>query len=106
MRSMLRAMFEKLGHVVAGEATNGLEGYDMFYALNPDLVTMDITMPIMSGIETLKKIKHNNENAKIILITANLQGVKLNEAISAGADGYLFKPLQETELVQLLEQIL
>ena len=106
MRSLIRAIFIKLGHEVIGEATTGLEGFDKYISLNPDLITMDITMPVLNGIETLKKIKEHDPNAKVILLTANLQGAKLNEAISAGADGYLFKPLQEEELKSLLEQIL
>jgi two-component system chemotaxis response regulator CheY len=106
MRSLIRAMITKYGHEVIGEATTGLEGYDLYFKLKPDLVTMDITMPIMDGIETLKRIKGQDETAKIILLTANIQGAKLNEAIQAGADGYLFKPLQEIEFKHLLEQIL
>jgi two-component system chemotaxis response regulator CheY len=106
MRSLIRAMLTKLGHEVVGEATTGLEGYDLYFKLKPDMVTMDINMPILNGIDTLKKIKEHDENAKIILITANMQGAKLNNAISAGASGYLFKPLDESELENLLEQIL
>jgi two-component system chemotaxis response regulator CheY len=106
MCSLIRAMLTKLGHEVVGEAATGLEGYDMFFKLKPDIITMDITMPIMDGIETLRNIKKNDEQAKVVLITANMQGARLNEAINAGADGYLFKPLQENELKNLLEQIL
>ena len=106
MRSLIRVLLTKMGHEVVGEAATGLEGYDKYFALKPDLVTMDITMPVMNGIETLKKIKQGDENAKVILVTANLQGAKLNDAINAGANGYLFKPLQETEFKNLLEQIL
>ena len=106
MRSVIRAMLNKLGHEVVGEATNGLEGYDQYFSLKPDLATMDITMPVMNGVDTLIKIKEHDPDAKIILITATLQGAKLNNAIDSGASGYLFKPLQEAELKQLLEQIL
>jgi two-component system chemotaxis response regulator CheY len=106
MRVLIRAHLNKLGHEVAGEATTGLEGYDMYFALKPDVVTMDITMPVLSGVDTLKKIKAQDPAAKVIMLTANLQGAKLNDAINAGADGYLFKPLQETELKNLLKQIL
>jgi two-component system chemotaxis response regulator CheY len=106
MRSLIHATLKKLGHQIVGEATTGLEGYEKYFELKPDVVTMDITMPMLNGIDTLKKIKAEDENAKIILITANMQGAKLNNAINAGANGYLFKPLDEVELTHLLEQIL
>jgi two-component system chemotaxis response regulator CheY len=106
MRSLIVAAVEKLGHEIVGEAADGLEGYDKYFELKPDLVMLDLTMPVMDGIQVLRKIKESDASAKIILLTANLQGVRLNDAISAGADGYLFKPLNETELKKLLGQIL
>ena len=69
-RKMLREILEGMGHEIAGEATNGEEGYVMYKELNPDLVTLDITMPKMDGIEALMLIKKYNENAEAVMITA------------------------------------
>lgn len=60
-RKMLREILEGMGHEIAGEATNGEEGYVMYKELNPDLVTLDITMPKMDGIEALIKISIINK---------------------------------------------
>ena len=106
MRALIKATFAKIGHEVVAEANNGLEGYEKYCALKPDVVILDITMPAMNGIQALQKIKEYDDDAKIILLTSSLQGAKLNEAIKAGAAGYLFKPLEEIELRNLLDQIL
>lgn len=70
-RKMLREILEDMGHEIAGEATNGEEGYVMYKELNPDLVTLDITMPKMDGIEALMLIKKYNENAEAVMITGS-----------------------------------
>ena len=56
-RKVLRNVLEEAGHVIVGEAVNGQEGVQQFQALKPDLVTLDITMPIVDGIEALQKCK-------------------------------------------------
>jgi two-component system chemotaxis response regulator CheY len=103
MRSLIRAALMKMGHEAIGEAGNGLEAYDMYFSLKPDIVTLDMSMPVMNGIETLKKIKEKDQDAKVIMLTANVQSSKLKEIIDAGADGYLFKPLNENELKALMD---
>ena len=69
-RRVLRDILERNGHTVLGEAVDGKEGYDMYQTLKPDVVTMDITMPGVDGIECLKLIRVHNPEAKVIMITA------------------------------------
>lgn len=69
-RKILKGILENAGYEVIDEATNGLEGYDKYVALKPDLVTMDITMPVLDGIEALKKIKGDFPESKVVMVTA------------------------------------
>ena len=80
-RTMLRNILVANGYEVIGEAENGQEGYDKYCELEPDFVTLDITMPVMDGIETLVKIKEYDENAKVIMVTAAGQKGKMLDAI-------------------------
>lgn len=80
-RYMLRHILVENGYEVIGEAENGQEGFDKYCELEPDFVTLDITMPVMDGIETLVKIKEYDEEAKIIMVTASGQKNK-----NAGCD--------------------
>ena len=65
-RKILRGLLEANGYVVVGEAKNGQEGYDMYAQYKPDLVTMDITMPVMSGVDSLKKIKLISQTQRLL----------------------------------------
>ena len=66
-RRMLRGILTKAGHEVIGEADNGQEGYEKFIELDPDIVTMDITMPVLDGLGALEKIMELNSEANIIM---------------------------------------
>ena len=90
-RKMLRAVLERGNFEIIGEAVNGEEGYLKYKELKPDLVTMDITMPTMDGIESLTLIKHADANAKVVMITAAGQKEKMVEAlyVAAGIGGVI-----------------
>lgn len=105
-RSFIRAILEKAGHEVVGEAKNGLEGYDMYFAKKPDIVTMDVTMPVLNGIKALEKIKEADPSAKIIMLTANMQYNKISAAIAANSADYLIKPVKERELLDAIDRLL
>ena len=87
------------------EAANGEEGYLKYKELNPDIVTMDITMPVMNGLESLLLIKHEDENAKVVMITAAGQKNNLMQAVKAGAEEFLTKPLEEEEIRRVIGEI-
>lgn len=105
-RKILRGILENAGYEVVGEATNGLEGYDRYVELKPDVVTMDITMPVLDGIESLKKIKKDFQEAKVIMVTAAGQKSKMVEAVQSGADEFLSKPFEEEQLKEIIGRVL
>lgn len=104
-RKILRGVLEQGGFEVIGEAVNGEEGYLKYKELKPDIVTMDITMPVMDGIESLSLIKHENEKAIVIMITAAGQKEKMVDALKRGAEEFITKPFAETEVLTTLKKI-
>lgn len=105
-RRILKEIITKAGHEVIGEASDGEEGYLKFKELHPDLVTLDITMPKMDGIEALQLIHKEDENAKVIMITAAGQKEKMTKAINYGASEFIAKPYESEEVAQLIEKVL
>lgn len=105
-RKILRKILEDNGYKVAGEAANGEEGVAQFKKYNPDLTTMDITMPVLDGLEALRQIKECDPNAKVIMISAAGQKHKVLEAMKAGATEFLTKPLEEEEVIERVNNVL
>ncbi|MDF2605956.1 MAG: two-component system response regulator [Bacillales bacterium] len=105
MRMQLKNMVTKLGHEVVGEAENGLVAIKKYKELKPDLVTMDITMPEMSGIEAVKEIININPNAKIVMCSAMGQQSMILDAIQAGAKDFIVKPFDPPRVQQSLLKI-
>lgn len=106
MRMSLKTMLEKNGYEVVGEAENGLMGVNKYRSLKPDLVTMDITMPQMSGIQALKAIRAEDPDARIIMITAIGQEPMVREAIMSGAKGFIVKPFKEEGVINSINKLL
>lgn len=104
-RKILRGLLERAGFVITGEAVNGEDGYLKYKELQPDVVTMDITMPAMDGIESLSLIKHANADAKVVMITAAGQKEKMVDALKRGADEFITKPFDEAEVIATLKKI-
>ena len=88
-RKMLRNILESNGHEIIDEAVNGQEGVQKFQALKPDVVTLDITMPVVDGVEALKMIKALDPESKVVMVTAAGQKNKMIECIKAGANEFL-----------------
>ena len=105
MRSSLKLMLQRGGFDVVGDAENGLIAVRKYRELQPEIVTMDITMPEMDGIEALKEIKLIDPNATVIMISAMGQEVHVKEAIIAGAKGFLLKPFKEEQVVNVLSKL-
>ncbi len=106
MRMMVKDILVKGGHQVIGEAANGVEAIDQYDKLKPDLVTMDITMPEMEGIEALKRIKQVHPNAKIIMCSAMGQQGMVVQAIQAGAKDFIVKPFQPDRVLEAIQKVL
>ncbi len=104
-RKMLSDVLTRMGLEVIGEAVNGEEGFLKYKELRPDIVTMDITMPVMNGLESLLLIKHEDANAKVVMITAAGQKNNLMQAVKAGAEEFLTKPLEEEEIRRVITEI-
>lgn len=105
MRASIRMMLEKNAYNVIGEAENGLIAVMKYSELKPDIVTMDITMPEMNGIEAVRAIRVLDPGAKIVMLSAMGQEAMVREAIIAGAEGFVVKPFQEGDVVKALSKL-
>jgi two-component system chemotaxis response regulator CheY len=105
MRRQLKNIFEHQGFTIVGEAVNGMDAVAKYTELKPDLVTMDITMPVMDGISAMQEICHQDPNACVIMISALGQEIKIIEAINKGAKHYIVKPLQERDVLDILDTV-
>jgi len=106
MRMMLANILKPKGYEIVAEAGDGLEAINLYNQHKPDLVTMDIVMPNMDGIQAVRNITASDGNAKIIMVTAIGQESKVKEAIEAGAKGYLVKPFQAPQVIEEVEKVL
>ncbi len=105
-RRILKGLLEGEGYEIVGEAVNGQEGYDKYVELKPDLVTMDITMPVMTGVESLKKIKGEFPEAKIVMVSAAGQQHNMLEAVQSGAAEFIAKPFDADEIKRVIKNVL
>lgn len=104
MRMLLRRILEQAGHEIVGEASNGKEAVQQFRKCKPDLVTMDITMPIMDGIEAVRLIIQQELQARIIMVTAMGQKDIIMSALSAGASDFIVKPFEVRQVVEVVNK--
>jgi two-component system chemotaxis response regulator CheY len=105
MRMKLKDILEKNGYQVVDEAQNGLEAIEKYKATQPDLVTMDITMPEMDGVEALKEIKAFDSNAKVLMCSAMGQQSMVMDAIRAGAVDFIVKPFDSDRVIKALDKV-
>lgn len=106
MRLMIKDMLAEAGHTVVGEAVNGLDAIEKFRKLKPDLVTMDITMPDMEGVDALKEIRRIDPRAVVIMCSAMGQKQMIVEAIKSGAKDFIVKPLQTSRVIEAISKAL
>jgi len=105
MRLSLKVMLEKNGFQVIDEAENGHVAVKKYKQLHPDIVTMDITMPEMDGIQALKEIRQFDSNSKVVMISALGQEAFVREAVLSGAKGFVVKPFKEDYVIQTLRKL-
>ena len=106
MRMMLKDILVKNDFEVAGEAENGNVAVAAYQKIRPDIVTMDITMPEMNGIDAVKAIKTLDASARVVMVSAMGQQPMVIEAIQAGADDFIVKPFQPDRVVEALNKAL
>jgi two-component system chemotaxis response regulator CheY len=106
IRTLLKNIFTSGGHTIAGEAADGEDAVAKYKELKPDLVTMDVIMPKMNGIESLKAIKRIDPNARVIMCTAVGQEQMVKLAVRSGARGYIVKPFQASKVLEEVNNVL
>lgn len=105
-RTVLKDLLEKNGYTVIAEATNGKEAIEIFHDNFPDLITLDITMPEMDGVEALRKILEIDPDQKVIMITAAGQQSKVVEALKIGAKQFITKPFDQEAVLNSIKEVL
>ena len=106
MRTVLKKMLTEAQFTVVGEASNGVQAIEMAKQLQPDIVTLDITMPEMDGIEAIKKILEVSPKTNIIMCSAMGQHSRVVEAIKAGAKDFVVKPFEKARVLQAIYNVM
>ncbi|WP_123041200.1 response regulator [Cohnella candidum] len=106
MRKNIRTILERAGHEVVGEAADGREVLQNYIFHSPDIVTMDISMPHLDGIEALKGLLKVFPEAKVIMVSAIGQKAQVLEAIKCGAKSYMVKPIEGPALLAAIQKVL
>ena len=106
MRTMISDILNQAGFEIVGEAESGLQAVQKYRELKPDLVTMDIVMPDMGGIEAVREICKQDPDAKILMCSAMGQQALVVEAIQAGAKDFVVKPFQPSRVLEAVQRLL
>ena len=105
MRNNIKAYLEHLKHNFVGEAENGEEAVQMCKELQPDLITMDVTMPNMDGLTAIEEIRKFDKKVKVVVATSHGQEEVILKALQAGAKGYILKPVTQHNLAEAIETV-
>jgi len=105
MRMMIKNILVNNGFEVAGEAGNGRAAVKKYKEVRPDIVTMDVTMDEMNGIEALSRIMGIDPEAKIVMVSSMGQEVVVRDAIMLGAKGFILKPFNEKQIVEMFTKL-
>ena len=106
MRTMVADILRGAGYEVVGEAETGVQAVEQYKLLQPDLVTMDIVMPDMGGIDAVREIRRHDPGARILMCSAMGQQALVVEAIQAGASDFVVKPFQPSRVLDAVERVL
>ena len=105
IRKSLRDILEKNRYTVVGEAGSGIEAIKQFQLLSPDIIMLDIIMPQLGGIETLRMLRSLNKNVKVIMVSALDSLDRVKECMKAGANHYILKPFEETKVLEIIRKL-
>jgi two-component system chemotaxis response regulator CheY len=105
MRKLICGVAAEAGWEVVGEAGNGLEALALYDRLRPDLVTMDLVMPEMGGLEALRRIRARDPDARVVVVTALDQKQTLMDSIREGAIDFIVKPFERQRVLNLLAKL-
>jgi len=106
MRTMVSDILSQAGFTVVGEAENGKQAVEKYQQLKPDLVTMDIIMPEMGGIDAVRAITDFDPQARVLMCSAMGQQALVAEAIQAGAKDFVVKPFQPSRVLEAVQRVL
>jgi two-component system chemotaxis response regulator CheY len=106
MTQKLTILLRELGHDVVRVCKDGAEAVRVYPIVRPDIVTMDITMPGMDGVDAMSAIRAKNSDARIIMVTSHGQEAMVIRALEAGALGYVLKPVTKDRLAAMISQAL
>jgi len=106
MRTMISDILSQAGFEIVGEAESGVQAVEKYKVLKPDLVTMDIVMPDMGGIEAVREICKGDPEARILMCSAMGQQALVVEAIQAGAKDFVVKPFQPSRVLEAVQRVL
>jgi two-component system chemotaxis response regulator CheY len=106
MRTMIGDILTQSGFEIVGEAETGVQAIDQYKQLQPDLVTMDIVMPDMGGIDAVREITRFDPEARILMCSAMGQQALVVEAIQAGARDFVVKPFQPSRVLEAVQRVL
>ena len=105
-RAIATLIGEQPDMIVVGEAENGLDGVEQAHALAPDLVVMDVEMPVMNGVEAVRLIRDQLPRIKVVMLTVSESEDYLFDAIRYGAHGYLLKDLRPEQLYDMIRSVM
>ena len=106
IRSLVGDILRRAGFHIVGEASTGVEAVAKYKELRPDVVTMDIVMPDMGGIDAVREIVKHDPDAKILMCSAMGQQALVVEAIQAGAKDFVVKPFQPSRVLEAVQRVL
>ncbi|MFO7322811.1 MAG: response regulator transcription factor [Chloroflexota bacterium] len=105
VRQGTRLYLEGMGVTIVGEASNGREAVEMARSLQPDVVIMDVHMPELTGVEATRRIRHENSDVRILVLTAYDEPVYVHALLDAGADGFVLKTAELSGLYRALLEV-
>jgi two-component system chemotaxis response regulator CheY len=105
MRSMISEILKTAGYEIAGEASTGIEAIEKYRELKPDLMTLDIVMPEMKGLDALKEIIGFDPGANIVIVSSLGQKLLTDDAIASGAKDFVAKPFKNDDLLRIVKRV-
>jgi two-component system chemotaxis response regulator CheY len=105
-RFFLKSMLEEAGHEIVGEATNGLEGYDLYVEYRPDIITLDVTMAFVCGMDCLRNIMGRFPDANVVMVTSVGKNRLIEEALQLGAKNVIVKPFENEDALKIFNSLL
>lgn len=105
IREIMREMLTEAGHTIVGEAVDGNQAFELYKELQPDITTLDISMPIMCGMEALEKIIEIDPAAKILMVSSVSTGGSIPKAFITGACDFIQKPFEKEKLLDVIARI-